>query len=290
MECRRRCHPNWRGTREGTVDDLAFARAINADVDTESFGGGRLVILIDQAHQLSGAPLMCCMTNGTPPRKSNLHSLHHRYRRDPAESALAVSSAGSWTRGGCITLVLLRNICEKEGFTHRESTLDLFARRAGGHVRQMIQDLEGLAEQGTITLEQVRTFYEADGAHQISLYIERLLYKASLEQQMQALDAWDALPERKLSGIEAYLAELFGTEVLQGRAPRNDSGPCGLCGSRSGCPAIHSARRTARNGAAPVLSGSLAILGPSGNCKRRYARAENQRVRRMLNGPRASAP
>ena len=32
---------------------------------------------------------------------------------------------------------------------------------------------------------------------------------------MQALDAWDALPERKLSGIEAYIAELFGTEVLR---------------------------------------------------------------------------
>jgi DNA polymerase-3 subunit gamma/tau len=216
MECRRRCHPNWRGTREGTVDDLAFARAINADVDTESFGGGRLVILIDQAHQLSGRafdvlhdrmerPLgkvtfILCTTDidGIPQRARSLFRL------------LEVGPVAVASR-----LVLLRNICEKEGFTHRESTLDLFARRAGGHVRQMIQDLEGLAEQGTITLEQVRTFYEADGAHQISLYIERLLYKASLEQQMQALDAWDALPERKLSGIEAYLAELFGTEVLR---------------------------------------------------------------------------
>jgi hypothetical protein len=60
-----------------------------------------------------------------------------------------------------------------------------------------------------------RAFYEADGARQISLYVERLLDNASLEQQMQALDAWDALPERKLSGIEAYLAEFFGTEVLR---------------------------------------------------------------------------
>jgi hypothetical protein len=112
-------------------------------------------------------------------------------------------------------LELIEKICDKEGFTHSESALDLFARRAGGHLRPMIQDLEGLTEQGTITLEQVRTFYEADGARQISLYVERLLDNASLEQQMQALDAWDALPERKLSGIEAYLTELFGTEVLR---------------------------------------------------------------------------
>ena len=216
LECRRRSHPNWRGMREGTIDDLAFARAINADVDTELFGGGRLVVLIDQAQQLSGrafdvlhdrmerppenVTFILCTTDidGIPQRSRSLFRLLE-------VGPVAVSSR----------LELLRKICEKEGFTHSESALDLFAHRAGGCLRQMIQDLEGLAEQGTITLEQVRTFYEADGARQISLYIERLLNNASLEQQMQALDAWDALPERKLSCIEAYLAELFGTELLR---------------------------------------------------------------------------
>lgn len=60
-------------------------------------------------------------------------------------------------------LELLRKICDKEGFAHSESALDLFVRRAGGHLRQMIQDLEGLAEQGTITLEQVRTSMKPTG-------------------------------------------------------------------------------------------------------------------------------
>ncbi|MBA3726942.1 MAG: AAA family ATPase [Armatimonadetes bacterium] len=216
LECRRRSHPNWRGMREGTVDDPDFARAINADVDTESFGGGRLMILIDQAHRLSGRAF---------------DVLHDRMERPPENVTFILCTTDideipQRTRSlfrllevGPVAVLsrleLLRKICEKEGFAHSESALDLLARRAGGQLRQMIQDLEGLAERGTITQEQVRTFYEVGGARQISRYVERLLNNASLEQQMQALDAWDALPERKLSGIEAYLAELFGSEVLR---------------------------------------------------------------------------
>ena len=216
VECRRRNHPNWRGMRDGTVDDLAFARSINAEVDTESFGGGKLVIIIDQAHLLS---------------KRAFDSLHDRMERTPPNvtfilctteidgvpgrarslfQQLEIGPVGTPAR-----MEFLRKICKEEQFIYGDSALDLLARRSGGFLRQMVQDLESLAEQGAIGLEQVRAFYETDGARQIARYVEVLLDEGRLERQMLALDAWHAPPERKIAAVEAYFAELFSTDLLK---------------------------------------------------------------------------
>ena len=109
----------------------------------------------------------------------------------------------------------LRKICGEEQFIYADSALDLLARRSGGFLRQLVQDLESLAEQGAIGLEQVRAFYETDGARQIARYVEVLLDEGGLERQMLALDAWHAPPERKIAAVEAYFAELFSTDLLK---------------------------------------------------------------------------
>ena len=215
-ECSRRSHPNWRGIRDATIEEVAFARRINADVDTESFGGGKLVISIDQAHNLS---------------KRAFDVLHDRMERTPANVTFILCTTeidGVLERARSLfrlleigpvgmpsRVELLRKICGKERFIYEDAALDLFARRSGGFLRQMVRDLEALAEQGPITLDQVRTFYESDGARQIARYVEILLDRGGLGRQMAALDAWSAPPERKISGIEGYFAELFGAEVLR---------------------------------------------------------------------------
>ena len=128
--------------RDGTVDDLAFARSINAEVDTDLFGAaGKLVIIIDQAHLLSkrAFDLLHDRMERTPPNvtfilcTTEIDGVPGRARS--LFQQLEIGPVGTPAR-----MEFLRKICKEEHFIYGDSALDLLARRSGGFLRQMVQD------------------------------------------------------------------------------------------------------------------------------------------------------
>lgn len=224
-ECQTRSHPNWRGTvRQDLTDAAAFLREVKADVKTEAWGGGWLVIAIDGADRLS---------------EENFDALHDRLERTAPKvtyvlCAKTLENVPERTQSlfHCIPILapgvaarchLLERVCAKEGLVVEAGALDLLARSTRASLRWALCDLEAIASEGDVTLARVRSFYGLDGAHAIERYAAALIIEPSYHAQVAALDAWKASPRAKLAALEAYFADLFTTDILKLRSRQGAS-------------------------------------------------------------------
>lgn len=204
---RREIHPNLRMMRHGAVDDVRFAHQINDEVETESFGSGGLVVLIDQAQLLSERSFQILHERMGRPMKRVTYIL---CTNDISQIPLATMeqlyplqvNAPTFASG----TVFLERLCHAEGIESDIPALELIFERTRGSFRGIARDLEIIASSGAITEVSVLDYFRSGPA---AGYVELVFQQERFEDQLKFLSAWKDEASDKIKLIRQYLGEIF---------------------------------------------------------------------------------
>lgn len=155
-------------------------KAITETLQFDTFSGRRRIYLFDEAHRLSkdaldallkpmedNAPgsddkLLICIFCTTEPERMRTTI---RSRCAPAFVIRPVSPQGIAER--------LAYVCEQEGITYEKDALVLVAEATECHIRDALKSVEGVAQLGTVSTENVRNYLRLNAN---ALYLRILAY------------------------------------------------------------------------------------------------------------------
>lgn len=178
------------------------------------------VIALDEAHALSSAAQDALLKRLERPTAATLFALLTtrldklsatvRSRCDlPAVQSIACDDATAYARA----------LCRHVGVACEDDALALIVHRADGHLRDLVRDLESVAEGGPVTTPRTRRVLGLDHLAHLTGYLERLAQRAAVEAQFAAVDAWLVPAATKAQELQALLLHLYHTEILRLRRP-----------------------------------------------------------------------
>jgi DNA polymerase III subunit gamma/tau len=95
----------------------------------------------------------------------------------------------------------LRKICLAESFAFENEALELIVEQARGHARDLVKNLELVADYGAITQEMVRRVLKLDYVESLVRYLRALLIERDLEKQQLIIDEWSDDVAKKFGAI-----------------------------------------------------------------------------------------
>lgn len=204
-------HPNLKRLRHGHIDDVEFAKRVDRSVRLESFGSGRLVVLVEQAqlmsmrafdilHEEMARPylgvtfILCCEDQDQVPAKARalFYPLPLHARTAKAQSDY------------------LSFLCREEKVSFDSGALELLSEYTGGSFRDLARDLEVLMNEGSITLQSVERLF---GRKLPSRYVSLVFERKPFAQQVAFLDEWSAPAPDKVRQVGDYLSTVFRTHI-----------------------------------------------------------------------------
>ncbi len=182
-----------------------------------TFGGGRKLIILDEADNLHGnvdrggaAAMTRLVKDAAQPIVLIANDFYEMGRglRDAAEDIefRAVSSRS--------IVPVLRDICRKEDVEFEEAAIEAIAERTDGDLRSAINDLQAVAEHaGSIEVEDVVTG-ERDRTEGIFPFMDAVFKEASPQEALYAAYDVDETPDDLLAWIEDNVGKDYaGTEL-----------------------------------------------------------------------------
>jgi hypothetical protein len=199
--------PNLRTLKHGNVSDTQFAEQISADVLAETYGNGRLVIWIDQAHLMSVRALeilheemsrpadrvtyILCV-DGAKQLPEKTRQLFYPLAMNPPTYAYAK--------------IYLDRLCQSESISLEPAALEMLADVAKTSYRELALALEMNAKEGRLTASTMRDRYQASQARE---YVDLVLGRKDFSTQMRFLDDWGVEPAEKVRQVAGYLGDMF---------------------------------------------------------------------------------
>ncbi|MGH1570918.1 ATP-binding protein [Methylobacterium sp. P31] len=178
------------------------------------------VVTLDEAHALSPAAQ---------------DALLKRLERPPAATVFVLLTTRldkltATVRSRCDTLGVqeiareeatdyARAICKHVGVDCEDEALALIVHKADGHLRDLVRDLEFVAEGGAVTVARTRRVLGLDYLDYMLDYLDCVVRCTALETQVAAIDAWRAPATMKAAQLQDFLLYLYFTEVHHLRRP-----------------------------------------------------------------------
>ncbi|MCJ2073371.1 AAA family ATPase [Methylobacterium sp. J-030] len=175
------------------------------------------VVSIDDAHRLSErafAVLHTCLE--PPPLEVTFILMSSEPERIPERVRHALRPVHVPRPSVAARRRILASICAcpDEGLSCETAALEELAHEAPGGLRGLIGELEVLATSGSVTRAAVRALRGTDGPAALHGYVAAVAKNQGLAAQMAALNGWDRDPDVKVRGVESFLADLFGVDIL----------------------------------------------------------------------------
>lgn len=211
---RTRTHHNLR-LLNGQYGGPSFASDVSSEVENEYDGRGRLVILIDEGELLTPAAWGL---------------LHDRMERPPANVTFIVCATKTESvperhrdlfrrievRELCVAdrEALIRKVCTLEGVEIEEAGIVALAKWGGGRARKLLNLLETLAHQGPVSETGVRSLFHSPLTGVGLKYVESVLRREPLSEQMRILDEASLSVEGVAELVHSVLGALLGAPAL----------------------------------------------------------------------------
>lgn len=112
----------------------------------------------------------------------------------------------------------LEHICQLEGIPYEGAALDLLVYLSKGHPRDLLQNLEQVADFGEVTLDLTKQIFSLDFTAHLVAYLKALFDKDPTAQ-LKAIANWNAAPSHKAYTLQEFFHYLYFTGVLGAALP-----------------------------------------------------------------------
>lgn len=201
----------------GGLEDV---RSILASADGHPGKDRVRVIALDEAHALSPAAQDALLKRLERPQAATvfmllttrLDKLSVTIRSRCDDVAVQLIAPGEATAHA-------RAICQHVEIDYEDEALALIVYKADGHLRDLVRDLERVAEGGPVTSARTRRVLSLDYLGHLLDLLTAVVQGAALEVQFAAVDMWQASAVTKATQLQELLLHLYLTELCHVRRP-----------------------------------------------------------------------
>ena len=208
-------HPDYRefdGSSQGRIDQIKSELEI---AKTPPIFSKKRIFVIDEAQGVSrqGFDAMLKLVEEPPPHLTFIFLTTEADKIRPAIKSRC-ASLGVKLLDNPTARTHLEKICTKEGFKFEPAALDLITFISQGHPRDLLKNLQQVAEFGDITLEETKRVFSLGYGQYLVKYTNALLDR-NVREQIAIMRDWAESSERKVYLLQEFFVFLYHHEILK---------------------------------------------------------------------------